>query len=599
MPDLLRPQDVQEQYNLSRSTLLRYEAEGKLKTHRTPGGQRRYDRADLDAMISGGGGDGGAVTNLPYREFGVTGVGRWQTSISEEPLRELKGKSGKKLLHEMRINDSVIWAIFLAIENSMKKASWRVQPASEEDADKEAAEFIDSCLHDMSFSWSDTLSFILVMLEQGFSVLELVYKKRLGENPPMYIINPAQSKHDDGRIGWRKWSPRPAESLVENDEWVYDANGGVIGINQQIPGVGRRFIPIEKLLLFRTTVAPVNSPEGMPIHRGLYRAWWFSQNIEEIEGIGLERDLTGIPVIYLGDDATMKGTNSDFTLAQELVRNLRVDEQAGIVIPKKKLGTSNDGNGILLELLSTTGRRSYNTTEILERYDKRKALSVLAQFIMLGMDKVGSFALSKNQNDLFVIAVTAWLQSIADTINMYAIPRLMAYNSFTGLSGYPKLVPGTVGVPDLQGLGLYINQLVAQEVITPDPELERHLRQIAGLPEYKPPEPVLDENGNPVPIARQGVSVEKAALLLRRVGLALRSMTDLGAMTTEQAAMMLYPLMSELRQGIKNELGEEVPEIVPTFADPEATNQPIDSDDEDMEGDDEDIALEEDEEEEE
>ncbi|MCE2604181.1 hypothetical protein LH384_34385, partial [Pseudomonas aeruginosa] len=40
-----------------------------------------------------------------------------------------------------------------------------------------------------------------------------------------------------------------------------------------------------------------NNPEGRSVLRGAYRAWYFKRRIQEIEGIGLERDLAGFPVL--------------------------------------------------------------------------------------------------------------------------------------------------------------------------------------------------------------------------------------------------------------------------------------------------------------
>ena len=309
------------------------------------------------------------------------------------------------------------------------------------------------------------------------------------------------------------------------------------------------------MLLFRTTVGDNNSPEGVPIHRSMYSAWWYSQNIMEIEGIGIERDLAGIPVVYLGNDTSKTGPASDYNMAVELVTNLRNDEQAGVVIPKAKMGAgAADGEGILLELLSSSGRRAYDTSAIIERYDKRKALAVLAQFIMLGMEKVGSFALSKSQSDLFELSATALLNTIADVMNQYAVKRLIDYNVFPGISGYPTIIPGTVGVPNLTEIAAYVNTMVQREIITPDPELERHLRQLAGLPEYKPPVVEYDADGNPIGGQKQDISIEKAALLVRRVGLATKGLVDLGVLDAQSAIDLLSPLVQELKDGIDNEL---------------------------------------------
>jgi len=555
----LKPAEASAQFGLSRSTLLRYEQQGKLNPVRTPGGQRRYSKSELDALTSTGEKDQTDIiqNNRLYQEFGVMGMTRWGGSMYQEQLRELQGRSGRKLLREMRMNDPVIFAIFFAVESVLKGATWRISPVSESPADKDCAIFIQECLDDMSFTWADTLDQIFTCFEQGFSVMELVYKKRMGENPSEYIPGVATSKYNDGRVGWRKWALRPAESLVDGDEFIIDETGGIHGVNQETPNRALVQIPIEKLLLFRTTVIP---PVGIPIHRGMYTSWWYSQNIQEIEGIGMERDLAGIPVVYLGEDATMSGPNSDYEMAKQLVSNLRADEQAGVVIPRPKLGTAGDGRGILLELLASQGRRQYDTNAIIERYDKRKALSVLAQFIMLGMSNVGSFALSKDQSDLFTTSITGWLNSLSDVINRYAIPRLLKYNTFPDITGMPTLVFSSVGIPDLATIATFVNQLVSKDVLTPDPELERHLRQIARFPELKPQ---LDENGNPTSTKKSNIGIEKAALLVRRTGLAVKALQDLGLMDIATAQKIVSPLVGALEAGITNEIlmGGPLPEV--------------------------------------
>jgi len=449
----------------------------------------------------------------------------------------------------MRLNDPVIYATFFAIESSLKQATWRVAPASESEADKECAEFIETCLHDQSFPWADTLDHILLMLEQGTTALEIVYKRRLGPEPPSYCDDPAPSAYSDGKIGWRKWAPRPVETLVSGDEFVMDDKGGIQGINQWTDK-GPRFIPIERLLLFRTTVVPAGTPWGRPIHRGMYTSWYMKRNFQEIEGIGVERDLAGVPVVYLGNDCTTSGPYSDFELAKDLVVNLRKDEQAGIVIPHPKMGAgAAEGQGMLIELLSAGGARAHDIGAIVERYDRRMALSVLTQFIMLGLDRIGSYALSRNQNDLFVLAISAWLQKIADVINRIAIPRLVRYNVFPDITGMPKIQPSEVGIPDLEAVANFVNQLVGREVIQPDPELERHLRQMARLPERK-----VTEGADATPVKPKHDAMD-TALVLRRVLLALKELPTYEGLTDEQLIAMLDPLLSQLKLAIEAETG--------------------------------------------
>jgi hypothetical protein len=490
----LTPAAVEKQFGYTPRQMREYESQGLIEAQRTPGGHRRYDPGDVEGMFTKRqDSQSQELTRQDrYDEFGTTGLRQWGGSIYEERLRALRGREGRREYREMRVNDPVISAIFFAILNALRQTIPRVAPVSEKPADREAAQFVQSCLFDMSFTWQDTFTFMTEpQLEQGFSLLEVVYKRRLGLNPPKYIEEPAKSLYDDGRTGWRKLPPRPAETLAPGNEWVFDNNGGVQGIVQQPETTfegkpNTIFIPIEKLLHFRTTVHPANNPEGLPIHRAMYLPYYYSRNITELEAIGIERNLVGIPVAYMGSDTKRSGENSDFDTLKTLVTNIRVDEQHGVVIPYAKMGEGAiEGQGVLLELLSsknTSGDR-FNITEVLDRYDRLKAVSVLAQFIMLGMNAVGSYALSKHQGDIFILAVSAFLNGIENVFNRHGIPKLIALNNFPGITGFPELKFSTLGVPDLMALADYVNKLVDKAVITPDMELERHLRQIAELPE--------------------------------------------------------------------------------------------------------------------
>ena len=489
MAALLSPKRVNEEYGIDRSTLLSWEEQGIISSTRTSGGHRRYDSSEIASVATELSieEESSAVEQVSYHEFGKSGIKRQGGKILEERLKELQGYSGRILKREMRMNDPVLGAMFFGISTAMRNPSWRVVPASDKPIDRRTGEFVDECINDMTWDFPTQMTMIVEeYLEQGFSVNEVVFKKRAGNDPYPYIANPAPSLFNDGKIGWRKWSPRPATSLVNGDEWIFDDNDGIQGINQVIDeGWGRKWntrqIPIQKLLHFRTTPHPANNPEGQAIHRSAYPAWWRKTNLEELEGIGIERDLGGIPVVYLGKGTSKSGTNSDFQMSQDLVVNLRNDDQIGVVFPHQKL--DNDGNGILLEFLSSDSRRSHDTNGIIMRYNKLIAMSTLAQFLFLGMDNVGSYALIKWQGDLFSLAISAYLDSIASVINKYAIPKLVRFNGFDTSNGYPKLTPGVVGIPDLESFGKFVNSMVGAKVITLNDEFENRIRQVAGLPQ--------------------------------------------------------------------------------------------------------------------
>jgi hypothetical protein len=410
----------------------------------------------------------------PFAELGRTGLRAWGGSVYEEALQRLIGARGIAIYQEMASNDPVIAAMLYAVRHLMLQASWTVEPADASPEAAEQAEFLRGCLDDLSSSWQATLSEILDMVIYGWSAHELVYKRRLGmtEDPT------TRSRFADGRLGWRKWPIRAQDSLVR---WQFDDAGGVRAMEQAAPPDYRlTSIPIERLLLFRTTEHKGN-PEGRSLLRGAYRAWWFKKRIEENEAIGIERDLAGYPVYRVhreGPDLWAESAAAT-ALLQELQRqisNIRVDEQQGAVLPW----------WLDLTLLSTGARRMFDTTTIITRYDQRIAMVMLADFILLGHERVGSFALSSNKTHLFALGLAALLDTIASVINRHAIPRLWALNGWP-LARLPKLVPGDVESPDLTELGAYVAALAGAGMpLFPDAALEAQLRAAAGWP--APPE---------------------------------------------------------------------------------------------------------------
>lgn len=421
------------------------------------------------------------MANDNYREIGRIGQKRYGGFFYEEFLKELQGRKGVEVYKEMSENDDVIGAILYAIEMLIRQASWTVQPGGPTAKDEEAAEFIYQCMDDMQDTWTDTISEILSFLTYGWSAHEIVYKRRAGKSKDPRL----NSKYSDGLIGWRKLPIRAQETLWE---WLYDDEDNLLGMIQMPPPKYELItIPIEKLLIFRTK-SRKGSPEGKSILRNAYRSWYFKRRIQEIEGIGIERDLAGFPTltapegmnIWDEDDPEMVAVR---LAADRIVQNIRRDSLEGLTLP----------SGWKLELLSTGGRRQFDTNAIIERYDTRIAMTVLADFVLLGHQKVGSFALSSDKTELFAMAVGAYLDIICETFNNKAIPALIDLNAqhFAGITDYPTLQHGDIENADIQALATYIKDMTGVGVLVPDDHLEDYVREVAGLPER------LDDETNP------------------------------------------------------------------------------------------------------
>lgn len=418
---------------------------------------------------------------MSKQEIGRIGQFRYGTNGSgsiffEEFLPELRGIRGVQAYTEMADNDATIGAILFAIEMLMRQCDFHVEPASESAKDKEAAEFVESCMNDMERTWADTLSEILSFLTYGWSYHEIVYKRRIGKTSSP-ITN---SKYADGLIGWRKLPIRSQDTLYG---WEYkDGTDDLIGMTQAPPPNFEHFtIPIEKALHFRTR-SRKDTPEGRSILRTAYRAWYFKKRLEEIEGYGMERDLAGFPVLYSPADLPIWDEDPEMmsvlARAEHIVTSIRRDAREGLVLPGGE-------NGWKLELISSGSRRQFDTNAILDRYDKRIATSVLADFVMLGQQAVGSFALADSKTKIFALAIGTYLDIICEVFNNQGIPRLIDLNGehFKGITDYPQMVHGDIDEPDLQQFTNFIKEMVGAGVIQPDETLEEEVRRIGRLPE--------------------------------------------------------------------------------------------------------------------
>lgn len=404
-----------------------------------------------------------------FKQLGVTGLRRYGPYIYEEFLPELRWPGAGKVYQEMADNDAVIGAIMYLAEMLIRGCNWEVKPRGDSEVDHEAAKFLKECMDDMDMSWANTICEILSMLTYGFSFHEIVYKVRRG---PDETNSKYRSKYSDGRIGWRRLPCRAQTSLAE---WEFDEEGNVKAFIQRCePNFDTVRIPMSKGLLFRTRVSKDN-PEGKSLLRNAYRSWFFKKHFEEIEGIGIERDLAGFPVLtapenldlWNEEDPRMVKMRAD---AEMLVASVRRDSEEGMLLP----------HGWDLKLLTSGSSRQINIGETIERYDNRIAITMLSDIILIGNNRTGSFALADTKQSLLAAALQAQVSNIADVFNAFAVPRLFALNSFPGLVDLPQIVPSGIQTPSVQELALMLRAMNLN--IAKDKDLLDYLRHILGFP---------------------------------------------------------------------------------------------------------------------
>lgn len=410
---------------------------------------------------------GGEITgesaDVTKKELGVTGLKVASGYVFDEFLPELKGLRGRQKYREMADNDATVGALLLAFQMLLRNVELRVEPA-EDDIENFYAEFVEDDLNTMQDSIEDVMSEILTFLTFGFSILELVYER-----------------NKDGTIGTKKLAPRAQETI---DRWDLDDNGELRGLWQQPPmGGAEIYLPITKVLHFRTVLNKDN-PEGRSILRNAYKNYHFIKNICMIEAIGIERDLNGLPVMYVPSKVLQDDTKKAQYL--QLVRDVKFNEQGGVLLPSEPWPDDQGKPGNVrqyeLTLLASEGTRDIDTDKIVKRHQADILRSVLADFLILGQGDKGSFALSKNKTDVFLKALEGFAYSICSVFEKRYLQNLWDFNNFPE-EMKPCLKPGNIAPVDLQELGDFVAKLAGSGIDLSDFETENVLRSSADLPE--------------------------------------------------------------------------------------------------------------------
>ena len=361
------------------------------------------------------------------------------------------GGLGLKILDRMRKSDPVIKSTLSIIKLAILQGEWFVEAASDEARDEEIKEFIEEALFErMDRPWEETLKDILTYLDFGFYVGEKVFKV------------------EDDFVWWKKLGYRAQTSIQKFQ--TEDKKDGVTQIltsdkardkNNLMPS-----IPIEKLLIFSNEKEGDNW-RGVSILRSAYKPWFFKENLEKIDAIGFERSAVGLPVFTMPPNPTPE----DVEKAEELGKNLRINEKAHVLLPQdwelEMVSGKYDGKGI---------------DGAIRRLNRDIVANVLAHFLDLGAGSTGSRALSVDQSEAFYKSIQAIGDYIVSIWNGHAIKQLVDLN-FDNVTKYPKLGVEGIEKIDVDRFSRALQSLTMSGIINIDDDLEDYVRSKLKLPE--------------------------------------------------------------------------------------------------------------------
>lgn len=409
------------------------------------------------------------MSDIAPTDLGVTGLRHSAGVIYEEFHRDLHGPRGQQIYREMGDNDPIVGSALLTIDLMARQTDFLVKPVDETPQAAEVADFVHSALWGMRVSWPDTLSSFLTMIQYGWSW-----------HMPIYV------PRADGRIVWRELAPRSQTSLVR---WQFDETRQMMtAMVQQDWSTGRTYTLDRERSLHTRTSARLDNPEGRSCLRTAYLPWWRKNHHEDLESIGVERDLVGLPKATAPMAFMQEGASDDqkavVSTMRTMVRTVRRNEAEGVMLPSDVDPTS--GNPLFdLTLMTSGGARQFDIDKIVARYEARILMATLTDFILLGHEGTsGGFGITNTDPKIavFSAALDGYLDVICAELTQRAVPALCTLNGIRP-ELHPSIEHGPVQKATLSEVVEMISKLAgAGAPLFPDDVLMAHVLEQAGLP---------------------------------------------------------------------------------------------------------------------
>lgn len=408
------------------------------------------------------------TTGPDLRELGLPGTLLLSGFILEEQNPALQGRRGLDVMKAMGY-DPTVAMMLKSIELPIRATQWHVEPADDSQQAIDLADFVHANLWEFGLSggasdFDDTLRQAVTGRNQyGFAPFEIVYRVA-GEDdeyPGKVMID---------KFAWRAQWTRYKWNVEEVDLPDGGRMRKLISMTQWAPPFYQyTVIPADKMALFVRDMNGENF-DGVALLRASYKPWWIRDRLYSIQAVGLERGYMGVPIGKL----PMSYTAGMQQLMQDIVQGFRTHERAGAVV-REDMDIQ-----MLFNKLEGAPMK-----DAIDHMTSLVVFPALAQFLLLGQKEVGSFALSNDQSDLFLMSLNADCNYVASVMNKEpVIPTLIDFN-FPNVpkSLMPRLAHGDVGQRNLDKVIRGLAQLAQWGVIVPDDPLEDSLREMMGLPE--------------------------------------------------------------------------------------------------------------------
>lgn len=368
----------------------------------------------------------------------------------------LRGQEGIRTYMRILNNNSTAWALYYVQYVMLSQVGIKIKPGK----NKKSTQILEESLKNIKVK--DLFHKASLSLPFGFALMEVQFE-----------IN------ESGRVIVKKLGHRPQSSI---ESWGMNDGEYVSAI--QNTGMGKYVeIPLWKCLHFKLMPGFDDSPEGRSQLRTAVRPFQYIETIQETEGIGIDRDLTGIPKLEVPMEITLPTASEEeqarYTEAKKMVASVRQGQFAGLVLPSEERP---DGmkSGWRFSVVTSGGSKLINTNEIVKRYEVEILMIGLFEVLILGMQgKPGSNALASEQTTFGAMAIGTAIGLIFEELNRLR-DKLMILNGIDDKKGWAEFEPSDIEKLDFTKIADFVQKMKS---LFPDSvELSRFMHDQVGIP---------------------------------------------------------------------------------------------------------------------
>jgi len=398
-----------------------------------------------------------ATAPLTEQEFGVSEESDYKRNEVDQYTPDALVSKKKFDIYETMYWDDQINMCLTALKLIRLSSGFEIEPASEDVADQEVADFVADALNDVRDPCNKRRTPIHSVVYNTMGALEM------GWSLQETVLRIIEEGRWTGKVGYKAIkSKNPKYFNVSVDD--FDAILEIVSISGRT--YGRKY-PAEKFLVY-SFMKRYENVFGTSRLRSLYQWWWVKQIMIRAMGVYMEKFGIPMPIGHYPRRFTTTKQNA----LLDALKQMRFEH--ALILP----------DGATVDFKEVSGKGAAGFLEIINKADAQIAKTIMGQTLTSeagGQDGAGSFSLGKVQFTILELYLNFLGRDVSENPMQTLIERLVDYN-FSGVVKYPRWKFKPLSSENLaEHVGRFNSSVAAGTVIATEADEER-IREILKFP---------------------------------------------------------------------------------------------------------------------